>query len=151
MDETLAEKGTRFLTGDTLCCFDCELMPKLQHIRVAGKYFENFDIPQEFTHLWQYVKEMYELDAFVQVSKNDTMKWFYVIQNLMHDTLHLCWIYFLRTCFLELPGWSGHYSYVQNAANVDTKKQEQRRTGKSNVYEYHSRVCKIINLSCFIF
>jgi len=66
LDETLAEKGTRFLTGDTLCCFDCELMPKLQHIRVAGKYFENFDIPQEFTHLWQYVKEMYELDAFVQ-------------------------------------------------------------------------------------
>jgi len=66
LDETLAEKGTRFLTGDTLCCFDCELMPKLQHIRVAGRYFENFDIPQEFTHLWQYVKEMYELDAFVQ-------------------------------------------------------------------------------------
>ena len=23
----------RFLTGDTMCCFDCELMPKLQHIR----------------------------------------------------------------------------------------------------------------------
>ena len=67
MDDTLAEKGTRFLTGDTLCCFDCELMPKLQHIRVAGRYFENFDIPNELSHLWQYVKEMYELDAFVQV------------------------------------------------------------------------------------
>merc|ERR1712126_283684 len=61
-----ARSGSRFLTGDTMCCFDCGLMPKLQHIRVAGKYFENFDIPQEFTHLWQYVKEMYELDAFVQ-------------------------------------------------------------------------------------
>ena len=67
LDDTLAEKGTRFLTGDTLCCFDCELMPKLQHIRVAGRYFENFDIPNELSHLWQYVKEMYELDAFVQV------------------------------------------------------------------------------------
>jgi len=66
LDETLEEKGTRFLTGDTLCCFDCELMPKLQHIRVAGRYFENFDIPDELSHLWQYVKEMYELDAFVQ-------------------------------------------------------------------------------------
>merc|ERR1712233_275813 len=32
----LAEKGSRFLTGETLCCFDCELMPKLQHVRVAG-------------------------------------------------------------------------------------------------------------------
>ena len=36
IDELLASKGTRFLTGDTMCCFDCELMPKLQHIRVAG-------------------------------------------------------------------------------------------------------------------
>merc|ERR1712158_17343 len=33
----LVKKGTRFLTGDTLCCFDCELMSKLQHIRVAGR------------------------------------------------------------------------------------------------------------------
>merc|ERR1719410_2234204 len=37
IDELLAIKGTRFLTGDTMCCFDCELMPKLQHIRVAGE------------------------------------------------------------------------------------------------------------------
>lgn len=66
LDETLAERGTRFLTGDTLCCFDCELMPKLQHIRVAGRHFVNFDIPAEFSHLWAYMKEMYELDAFVQ-------------------------------------------------------------------------------------
>ena len=37
----LASKGTRFLTGDTMCCFDCELMPKLQHIRVAGEVKTN--------------------------------------------------------------------------------------------------------------
>merc|ERR1711909_30722 len=66
VNDMLEEKTTRFLTGDTMCCFDCELMPKLQHIRVAGRYFENFDIPDELSHLWQYVKEMYELDAFVQ-------------------------------------------------------------------------------------
>ena len=36
INKMLGEKGTRFLTGDTMCCFDCELMPKLQHIRVAG-------------------------------------------------------------------------------------------------------------------
>merc|ERR1719328_952883 len=33
IDEELAKKKTRFLTGDTLCCFDTELMPKLQHVR----------------------------------------------------------------------------------------------------------------------
>jgi len=66
IDETLEEKGTRFLTGDTLCCFDCELMPKLQHIRVAGRFFLDFDIPTDLVYLWRYIKEMYDLDAFTQ-------------------------------------------------------------------------------------
>ena len=56
----------RFLTGETLCCFDTELMPKLQHIRVAGKFFVGFEIPESMTHLWGYIREMYQLDAFTQ-------------------------------------------------------------------------------------
>ena len=66
INDTLAAKSTRFLTGETLCCFDCELMPKLQHIRVAGKFFVGFEIPPEMTHLWNYIREMYKLDAFTQ-------------------------------------------------------------------------------------
>lgn len=66
INDHLAHRKTRFLTGDTICCFDCELMwvsivifmrqkcyrlhipifrPRLQHIRVAGKYFSDFEIP----------------------------------------------------------------------------------------------------------
>lgn len=45
INDHLAQRATRFLTGDTMCCFDCELMPRLQHIRVAGKYFVDFEIP----------------------------------------------------------------------------------------------------------
>lgn len=66
IDEHLGRKGTRFLTGDTMCCFDCELMPRLQHIRVAGKYFVNFEIPETLIHLWRYMHHMYRLDAFLQ-------------------------------------------------------------------------------------
>ncbi|CAG0889140.1 unnamed protein product [Cyprideis torosa] len=66
IDEHLASKGTRFLTGDTMCCFDCELMPKLQHIRVGGKHFLDFEIDSSLTHLWKYMKQMYSLDAFTQ-------------------------------------------------------------------------------------
>lgn len=33
INKHLEKRGTRFLTGDTLCCFDTELMPRLQHIR----------------------------------------------------------------------------------------------------------------------
>lgn len=66
INEHLGKTGTRFLTGDTMCCFDCELMPRLQHIRVAGKYFMNFEIPTNFTYLWRYMLHMYQLDAFTQ-------------------------------------------------------------------------------------
>lgn len=66
IDEHMRRKGTRFLTGDTMCCFDCELMPRLQHIRVAGKYFVDFEIPKDLTALWRYMYHMYQLDAFTQ-------------------------------------------------------------------------------------
>lgn len=36
IEQHLAKRKTRYLTGDTLCCFDCELMTRLQHFRVAG-------------------------------------------------------------------------------------------------------------------
>lgn len=48
INDHLTNRATRFLTGDTMCCFDCELMPRLQHIRVAGKYFVDFEIPVSY-------------------------------------------------------------------------------------------------------
>ncbi|XP_034118796.1 chloride intracellular channel Clic [Drosophila nasuta] len=66
INDHLANRNTRFLTGDTMCCFDCELMPRLQHIRVAGKYFVDFEIPTHLTALWRYMYHMYQLDAFTQ-------------------------------------------------------------------------------------
>lgn len=66
IDEHLGQRGTRFLTGDTMCCFDCELMPRLQHIRVAGKHFLDFEIDPSMHNLWRYMGNMYNLDAFTQ-------------------------------------------------------------------------------------
>ncbi|KAI7690828.1 hypothetical protein SSS_04138 [Sarcoptes scabiei] len=66
IDQHLQKRNTRYLTGDTLCCFDCELMTRLQHIRVAGKYFTNFEISESFNYLWRYMYYMYNLDAFKQ-------------------------------------------------------------------------------------
>jgi len=66
INDHLGRKHTRFLTGDTMCCFDCELMPRLQHIRIAGKYFSDFEIPEELSHIWRYMWQMYNLDAFTQ-------------------------------------------------------------------------------------
>ncbi|XP_022903490.1 chloride intracellular channel Clic [Onthophagus taurus] len=66
INEHLQKRETRFLTGDAICCFDCELMPRLQHIRVAGKYFVDYEIPEDFVALWRYMYHMYQLDAFTQ-------------------------------------------------------------------------------------
>lgn len=66
IDAHLAQKGSRYLTGDSICCFDCELMSRLQNIRVAGKHFYNFEIPVEMHHLWRYMTTMYQLAAFLE-------------------------------------------------------------------------------------
>ena len=83
----------RFLTGETLCCFDTELMPKLQHIRVAGKFFVGFEIPESMTHLWSYIREMYQLDAFTQSCPADQvhmhLKCLFVCRLLSQHTVHL--------------------------------------------------------------
>jgi len=71
VNDMLKEKGTRFLTGDTMSCFDTELMPKLQHIRVAGTFFCDYEIPTELSPLWRYIKEMYQLEAFIQSNPAD--------------------------------------------------------------------------------
>eukprot|EP00096_Caligus_rogercresseyi_P014852 TRINITY_DN7333_c0_g1_i1.p1 TRINITY_DN7333_c0_g1~~TRINITY_DN7333_c0_g1_i1.p1 ORF type:complete len:238 (+),score=94.97 TRINITY_DN7333_c0_g1_i1:177-890(+) len=77
IDDELTSRGSRFLTGDTLCCFDTELMPRLQHLRVAGKFFLNYEIPLEYSSLWKYLGEMYGLDAFVQSCPAD--------QDIIHN------------------------------------------------------------------
>jgi len=37
IDEYLESKGTTFLSGNEMTLVDCDVMPKLQHIRIAGK------------------------------------------------------------------------------------------------------------------
>jgi chloride intracellular channel protein 2 len=66
INDFMAKRGTRFLTGDTMSCFDCELMPRLQHIRIGAKAFRKFEIPTRFAALWTYMANMYELEAFRQ-------------------------------------------------------------------------------------
>ncbi|KAF0752703.1 chloride intracellular channel exc-4-like [Aphis craccivora] len=87
----LEKKNTRFLTGDTMSCFDCELMPRLQHIRVAGKYFMDFQIPIGLRYLWRYLFQMYQLDAFVQScpSDQDIVNHYKQQQNLMLRSVNM--------------------------------------------------------------
>jgi len=60
----LRTNNSKFMLGDSLTRADCYLLPSLQHIRVAGKAYKNFEIPTELTHVWRYLKDAYETDAF---------------------------------------------------------------------------------------
>lgn len=60
----LRTTNTKFMIGDQLSRADCYLLPSLQHIRVAGRAYKNFEIPTELTYLWRYLGNAYETEAF---------------------------------------------------------------------------------------
>ena len=64
INDFLEQNGTTFLSGNEMTLIDCDVMPKLQHIRIGGKAYRNFEIPSEFEALWRYMRNCYETKAF---------------------------------------------------------------------------------------
>ncbi|CAL8070075.1 unnamed protein product [Calicophoron daubneyi] len=64
LDEFLQHKKTKYFLSNDLTVHDCQLMPKLQQIRVLGHHYKNYDIPTKFAAIWKYIDLMYETDAF---------------------------------------------------------------------------------------
>ena len=54
----------KFLNGKTMSSLDCSLLPKLHHIRIAAENIKKFKIPYRFRHLWKYLQNAYQTDAF---------------------------------------------------------------------------------------
>ena len=40
INDYLEQRGTTFLSGNEMTLIDCDVMPKLQHIRIAGKVID---------------------------------------------------------------------------------------------------------------
>lgn len=53
-----------FLLCGNLCELDCQVLPKLRHVQVAGGHFKNFKIPEEYTALHEYIKRGESSDIF---------------------------------------------------------------------------------------
>ncbi|GMT30374.1 hypothetical protein PFISCL1PPCAC_21671 [Pristionchus fissidentatus] len=66
IDQLLADRQTRYLLGPSMTEYDCELMPRLHHIRIIGQRLLGFDIPHNLTHLWNYVLTAYRTAAFIE-------------------------------------------------------------------------------------
>jgi hypothetical protein len=66
INQLLAERETRYLLGSSMTEYDCELMPRLHHIRVSGSELCGFQIPFQLTHLWNYMLTAYRTAAFIE-------------------------------------------------------------------------------------
>ena len=43
---------------------DCEILPKLHHMRVAVARLKRFEIPASYVGIWRYLNNAYNEDAF---------------------------------------------------------------------------------------
>jgi len=66
IDQLLQERGTRYLLGTSMTEYDCELMPRLHHIRIAGSQLSGIEIPHNLVHLWNYMLTAYRTAAFIE-------------------------------------------------------------------------------------
>lgn len=54
----------KFLCGNHFSHLDCQLLPRLHHIRVAGGFLKSFKIAKEYRGIWRYLKNGYSTDVF---------------------------------------------------------------------------------------
>ncbi|TKR59799.1 hypothetical protein L596_029417 [Steinernema carpocapsae] len=66
IDQLLSQRGSRYLLGQSMTEYDCELMPRLHHMRIVGQRLLGFDIPHNFTYLWNYILTAYRTAAFIE-------------------------------------------------------------------------------------
>ena len=71
LDSHLQRLDTRYFFGNELTRFDCEVLPKLHHLRVAGRHLKRFEIPSEFSGIWRYLNNAYNNDIFQKACPPD--------------------------------------------------------------------------------
>ncbi|XP_070567539.1 uncharacterized protein [Ptychodera flava] len=64
INDILAKSPGKFVEGDTLKHPDCSMLPKLYHIKVAGKHYKNFEMPADCGALTKYMETAFDTDVF---------------------------------------------------------------------------------------
>ncbi|XP_059354264.1 chloride intracellular channel protein 5-like isoform X1 [Carassius carassius] len=70
MEEEKAS-NRKFLDGNELTLADCNLLPKLHIVKVVGKKYRNYDIPNDLTGVWRYLNNAYEQEEFTNTCAAD--------------------------------------------------------------------------------
>jgi len=66
IDNLLMQRKSLYLLGDSMTEFDCELMPRLHHVRIVGEHILGFEIPHGLIYLWNYILTSYRTAAFIE-------------------------------------------------------------------------------------
>ena len=71
LNSYFSSRKSKFICGDTITNIDCEVLPKLHHIRIASRYFKDFVIPSNLEFLWKYLEQAYQWEPFRQTCPSD--------------------------------------------------------------------------------
>lgn len=66
LDMFLSTITTRYLTGEYLSHLDCEILPKLHHLRVASSNLKDYHISSRFSNIWRYLHSAYNHPVFTK-------------------------------------------------------------------------------------
>ncbi|XP_037548369.1 chloride intracellular channel protein 3 [Nematolebias whitei] len=66
------ESKRLYLDGNSLTLADCNLLPKLNIVKVVCKLYRNFDMPRELKGLTRYLDRVYKEDVFRCTCPNDS-------------------------------------------------------------------------------
>ena len=58
LDYFLSRLTTPFLSGNTMSHLDCEILPKLHHLRVAASVLKGYQIPASLSSVWRYLHQV---------------------------------------------------------------------------------------------
>lgn len=89
-----AEYSRLYLDGDSLTLADCNLLPKLNIVKVVCKKYRDFDIPSELKGLTHYLENAYKQEEFRYTCPNDSeilAAYRSVAQYLKKDTKTKWW------------------------------------------------------------
>ncbi|OWF50957.1 chloride intracellular channel protein 4-like [Mizuhopecten yessoensis] len=131
LDQHLCKLETKFLCGNSLSYADCCLLPKLQHVRVAGDAFNNYMIPSEFSGIWKYLQNAYSVPAFVQTLPADRDIISHYIQKAVKKLVGAKSPHLLK---LEPPTISVPMEYLQEEV-VNTEEEEVINNGEEEEEE----------------
>lgn len=70
-DHLQQQPECKYIFGNELTRLDCEVLPKLHHLRVAAFHLKRFEIPATYTGIWRYLNNAYNDEIFLRTCPPD--------------------------------------------------------------------------------